>query len=158
LQQLAKHLAEAINATSSYVLEVNLASETLTVLAEYWSAAAKVEERVSDEGRVYPLGEAPSVFRALTRLMVVEKQVDERSLADGERVEMLRYGIRSAVIVPIVSRGHVLGYAELWESRRHRNFTLSERRLAQTLCQHAGGVIENARLFEETRQHAEEVT
>ena len=84
--------------------------------------------------------------------------MDQPGLAAQERAELLRYGIKSAAVVPIVSRGHVLGEAELWESRRRRTFTLSERRLAQTLCQHAGGVIENARLFEETRQHAEEVT
>ena len=44
LQQLAKHLAEAVDATSSYVMEVNLVNETLTVLAEYWSC------RRADEG------------------------------------------------------------------------------------------------------------
>jgi GAF domain-containing protein len=158
LQQLAKHLTEAVDVTSSYVMEVNLVSETVKVLAEYWGAAARVEERVSDMGRVYALDENPSVVRALTRMVVVEKQLDEPDLSAQERRELQSYGVRSAVIVPIVSRGHVLGHAELWESRQRRTFTLSERRLAQTLCQHAGGVIENARLFEETRQHAEEVT
>ena len=158
LQQLAKHLAEAVNVTSSYVLEVNLVNETLTVLAEYWTAAARLEERKSDLGRVYTLGENPTVFRALTRLTVMEMQVDQPGLTAHERAGLVSYGVKSAAIVPIVSRGHVLGEAELWESRERRSFTLSERRLAQTLCQHAGGVIENARLFAETRQHAEEVT
>jgi signal transduction histidine kinase len=57
-----------------------------------------------------------------------------------------------------VARGEVLGEATVWESRYTRQFTLSERRLLQTLCQHAAGVIENARLFEETLKHADEVT
>jgi signal transduction histidine kinase len=48
--------------------------------------------------------------------------------------------------------------ADLRESRRARLFTVSERRLLQTLCQHAAGVIENARLFAATRQNADEVT
>ena len=109
LQQLAKHLVEALDVTSSYVIEVNLATETLKVLAEYWNAAARAEERVSDLGRTYALGENPSVFRALTRLVVIEKQVDEAGLPAHERRELQRYGVRSAAIVPIVSRGHVLG-------------------------------------------------
>jgi GAF domain-containing protein len=158
LQQLAKHLSEAVDSTSCCVMEVNLVNETLTVLAEHWSTAARLDERVSDLGRVYLLTDNPSVYRALTRLVVIEKQVDDPALPAGERNELLRYGIKSAAIVPIVSRGQVLGEAEVWESRRRRVFTLSERRLAQTLCQHAGGVIENARLFAETRRHAEEVT
>jgi signal transduction histidine kinase len=57
-----------------------------------------------------------------------------------------------------VARGEVLGEAEIWESRRVRAFSLAERRMLQTLCQHAAGVIENARLFAETLQHADEVT
>ncbi len=158
LQQLAKHLGEAVDVTSSYVVEVNLVNETLAVLAEHWSSDARMEERASDLARVYALGDNPSVMRAITRLSVIEKQVDDPALPALERAELMSYGVKSAAIVPIVSRGHVLGAAELWESRRRRTFTLSERRLAQTLCQHAGGVIENARLFAETRQHAEEVT
>src|SRR4029079_3682185 len=35
LQQLARHLTEAVNVTSGYVMEVNLATDALTVLAEH---------------------------------------------------------------------------------------------------------------------------
>src|SRR5262249_55690292 len=66
LQQLAKHLCESVDVTSSYVLAVDLVNESLTVLAEHWSPAARQEERQSDQGRVYSLRDCPSVFRAIT--------------------------------------------------------------------------------------------
>ncbi|MCC6188865.1 MAG: GAF domain-containing protein [Anaerolineales bacterium] len=158
LGQLARHLTEAVGATSSYVLEVNLPAETVTVLAEYWAADALPQERSADLGQVYSLPEFPTNYQSITRLVVLEKQFADPRLSPAERAEMQRYGIRSAVVVPIVSRGEVLGQAEIWESRRQRVFTLAERRLLRTLCQHAAGVIENARLFEATLQHADEVT
>ena len=158
LQQLARHLTEAVDVTSSYVLEVNLTGETLTVLAEYRSAAASPGERRSNIGGAYSLADRPSVHRSITRLTVVEMHLDDPGLSETERAELIRYGIKSSALVPIVSRGEVLGEAELWESRRRRVFSLAERRLLQTLCQHAGGVIENARLFEQAVQHATEVT
>src|SRR5205085_10549289 len=89
---------------------------------------------------------------------VMERHFDGPGLTQGERDEMTAHGVKSLVVVPIISRGKVLGEAELWETRRRRTFTLAERRLLQTLCQHAAGVIENARLFEETVRHAAEVT
>jgi len=147
LGQLARHLTEAVGATSGYVLEVSLAAQTISVLAEYWAADALPQERVSDMGQVYHLPDYPTNYRAITRLQVLEKQLDDPALPASERLELQRYGIRSAAVVPLVSRGEVLGQAEVWESRRQRVFTLAERRLLQTLCQHAAGVIENARLF-----------
>jgi GAF domain-containing protein len=158
LQELARHLTEAVGATSGYVTEINRANDSFVVLAEYWSAAAGPEERVSDVGSAYPLDSHPSIQRALASLTIAERQVDDPYLAETERTLLQRYGVKSALVVPIVSRGEVLGTAEIWESRRKRIFQVAERRLLQTLCQHAAGVIENARLFEGTLQHADEVT
>jgi len=158
LGQLARHLTEAVGGTSGYVLEVNLPNDTLTVLAEYWAADAVTEERVSDLDGVFTLSQFPTSQRAVTRLAVFEKHSDDPQLPAAEQAKMQHYHILSAVVLPIVARGEVIGTAEVWESRRRRVFTLAERRLLQTLCQHAAGVIENARLFQATRQHADEVT
>jgi len=39
---------------------------------------------------------------------------------------LLRYGGRSALTVPLVIKGMSIGYADLWESRRRRDFTSEE--------------------------------
>src|SRR5678815_1653320 len=94
LQQLARHLTEAVNVTSGYVMEVNLATDALTVLAEHWSPAALPEERISDLGRVYPLSESPSIALAITQLTVVERHIDGPGLSEGERRELAAHGVK----------------------------------------------------------------
>ncbi|MCC7358955.1 MAG: GAF domain-containing protein [Anaerolineales bacterium] len=158
LSQLARHLTEAVSATSGYVMEANLAGDRLTVLAAYWAADALPDERVSDIGTVYPLSEYPTSWRSVAQQIAADKHSDDAHLPTIEQAELRRYSVLSAVVLPIVARGEVIGLAEVWESRRRRVFSLAERRLLQTLCQHAAGVIENARLFEATRRHADEVT
>ncbi|MBI1879022.1 MAG: hypothetical protein HYR94_12525 [Chloroflexi bacterium] len=48
-----------------------------------------------------------------------------------------------------------MAYAELWESRRQREFTAQEITLGQGIAQQAAIAIENARLLEQARQGAE---
>ena len=158
LNQLARHLTEAVSATSGYVMEANLAGDRLTVLAAYGAADALPGEAISDIGTVYRLSEYPTSWRSVSQQIATEKHVDDTQLPTFEQAEMRRYHVLSAVVLPIVARGEVIGLAEVWESRRRRAFTPAERSLLQTLCQHAAGVIENARLFEATRRHADEVT
>ncbi len=149
LEQLAKHLTEGLNATSGYITEVNWGEEALTILAEYWSEAASPSERISDLGRVYFLPDFPSIGKALTWGNPASFSVTDADLSDAERAQMLEYGAQSSLIVPILSRGHVLGAAEIWESRRVREFTAADYRLAQLLVRQAAGLIENAQLFGE---------
>jgi GAF domain-containing protein len=158
LEKLARHLAEAVGATSGYVVEVDLNHDSMSVLAKYWSLAAAPEERASDLGRTYVLSTFPTIKAAILAQTTTVLHVNDPSLGSYERDQYTAYGIQSALVVPIVARGQAVGYAEIWESRRHRDFTLAERRLLQTLCQHAAGSLENARLFAETARHAEEVT
>ncbi len=147
LELLAKHLTEALDATSGRVLEVNPEEETLTVRAEYWHETASAAERVSDVGRVYYIPDYPTISQALTWGDVISFNVDSPGLTEPERAQLLESGVQAALVVPITFRGRVLGEVEIWESRRARNFTLAEHRLAQTLVQQAAGIIENAQLF-----------
>src|SRR5690606_12568245 len=97
LEQLARHLTEAVDATSGYVLEVDLGAGVITVLAEYWSAAAVAEERVSDLGRSFSLADRTGARRAISRLTVVELQADDPAVSEVERTELLAYGVKSAL-------------------------------------------------------------
>ncbi|HBY92358.1 MAG TPA: hypothetical protein DEP84_00100, partial [Chloroflexi bacterium] len=147
LEKLARHLARALDATSSHVMEADLERATITVLAEYWTAAATAAERNSDLGRTYSLHDFPLSVRALTSGTVLGAQTDDASIGVAGGQHLIEYDVKSALLIPIVLHGKALGLAEVWESRRTRRFTPAERRLAQTLVQHAGSVIENARLY-----------
>ena len=54
--------------------------------------------------------------------------------------------------MPLVAKDVIFGYAELWESRRHREFTADEISLCHSMAQQAAMAFENARLFEAERK------
>lgn len=158
LEHLARHLTQALDATSGYILEVDLEHSTLTVLVEYWSAAAAPAERIPHSGRTYLLGDYPATAKTLASERVLSFRSDSPELTETERRELAAHGIRSELLVPIVVRGQGIGVAQIWESRTPRVFTPAEIRLARTLAQHAAGAIENARLFQAEQRGREEVT
>lgn len=158
LQKLATHLTEAVSATSGYVIEVDWPARTMTVRAEYWSKTASEPERKSDLDVSYAMDDYPNVRNAIAAQATTVLQGDDSALGPLEREQYRFYSVHSVLIVPILARGQTLGFAEIWESRRRRDYTEAERRLLQTLCQHASSSLENARLFAETARHAEEVT
>lgn len=157
LQQLARHMAEALAVTSSYITAMDQEKETLTVLAEYWSEDATPAERTSDLGRVYSMRDYPTVMQAVLAGEAVSMQAGDPGLSEVEKRQLADYGIKSMLFVPIAAHGRVFGDAEIWESRQPRIFTPAQIRLARTLAGHAASVIENARLFEAEHRRADEL-
>ena len=158
LQELARHLTEALGATSGYILQVDPKCQTMTVIAEYWSARAVLKEHKSDLGRSYLMRDFPSTVRAVAEHSMVSLQADDTDLAATERSQFSEYGIQSALLVPLLLGGQVVGQAEIWDSVRSRAFTANELHLAQMLAAQGAGLIVNARLYEESRQHEAQLT
>lgn len=159
LYKIIRHLTEAVQATSGYILELNPDQASVTLLTEYIAAAAGEQEQVSDLGRVYTLADYPTMTRAIKERQVITTDLMDSRLNPKEYQQLLDYGIQSVLIVPFVARGRVLGEAEIWESRRHRIFTPQQINLAQAIAQHAAIIIDNAHLFEQIQNqtiHLEE--
>jgi GAF domain-containing protein len=74
------------------------------------------------------------------------------------RETMHRLDIRSMLIAPLIVKGKVMGSIGLDAVGHQRCFDAEEVALAQTIANQVSIVIENARLFEETKQRAEEMT
>ena len=67
---------------------------------------------------------------------------------DGEHLRMLRaLGLRSAMVVPLVTRGRVIGELSLASAESGRRFDHADLELAQELARRAGTAIENAQLY-----------
>jgi len=148
LFRLARNLTDALEATSGYVMEINLEQMSFTILAEYWSPVATSVERTSDVGRAYLFADYPATWRAVADQQTLTMHPTDVDLSGVELQQLRDFGVKAALLVPIVLRGKVLGSAEIWETRRARHFSSAEKRLAQTLAQHAAGVLENVRLYE----------
>ncbi|MEW6400564.1 MAG: PAS domain S-box protein [Chloroflexota bacterium] len=147
LESLARHMVEALKATSGGIVAVNQAEQTLKVLAEYWASDARPAERHSDLGRVYPVDDYPIIMSSMATGQVLTIHFDDEGLSDTEKQQFADYEVKSMLFIPIVAQGKLLGDAEIWESRCRREFTQAEIRLAQAMASHAGSIIANAGLF-----------
>jgi PAS domain S-box-containing protein/putative nucleotidyltransferase with HDIG domain len=152
LTKLARHMTDTLQVTSSNIMAVNMNDATMEVMAEYWSAEATLTETHSDLGRVYPNIEFASVMDAMLIGEVLVMHWDDVGMTSIEHEQFATYGIKSMMFVPIMAHGQLLGDVELWESRRRREFTPAEIRLAQAMAGHAASIIENSTLFTLTRQ------
>ncbi|MBI5945690.1 MAG: PAS domain S-box protein [Chloroflexi bacterium] len=151
LQKLARHMTEALNATSGNILSINLAEETMQVVGEYWSDDAVSLEVQSDLGRVYPCRDYSTVISAVSDGKVLAIHKDTNGLTEVEKEQFDQYGIQSMMFVPIMAHGQLFGDIEIWESRRRREFTLAEIHLAQAMAGHAASIIQNANLVNAVR-------
>ncbi len=155
LEALARHLTEGLVATSAYIIEVDLESASIAILAEYWGAAARASERVTARAS-FPLVDFPHAERSARQQTAVQFRQSDADVSPAERVFFSIYGIQAELIVPVLARGQTLGLAAIWDSGAPRVFTSAEIRLAQTLARQAASVIDNARLFaareDETRR------
>jgi len=73
---------------------------------------------------------------------------------DAEQVELVRsLGVKSAMIVPLVTRGHTLGTITLVVSAESgRQYTEVDLALAEELARRAALAVDNARLYAEAQQ------
>jgi PAS domain S-box-containing protein len=73
---------------------------------------------------------------------------------DAEQIELVRsLGIKSAMIVPLVTRGHTLGTITLVVSAESgRHYTEADLALAEELARRAALAVDNARLYAEAQQ------
>jgi two-component sensor histidine kinase len=130
---------------------------TSTVLAKYIGEAASTAERENSDLNVtyYLPEEYPGIIEFLQSGQLRLSHRNNPDLPEVERRHMERFGAESAFVIPLQIRGQVMGYAELWESRRQREFTTQEIALSQGIAQQAAIAIENARLLEQARRDAE---
>jgi diguanylate cyclase (GGDEF)-like protein len=157
LNQLARHLTQALDATSSRIFEINPETREVNVLGEYWSRTARRIEQVSGAGCSASLHRFHAGQEDYQKGLAVSYSTNLAVLDPGDRQELEARGILASLAAPIMARGRLLGEAVVWESRRRREFSEAEKRLAQALVQHGVGVLENTHLYNTMRQRAIEL-
>jgi diguanylate cyclase (GGDEF)-like protein/PAS domain S-box-containing protein len=150
LDKLTEQLARVIDATSAYIVTYDLDQRTSMVAAEFFGEGASPQERKSDFGIPYQVESA--WFKKLEQGMEhVISHHDDPEQWDSEKQHMHQFGAKSILYIPIRFMGNALGHAELWESRRKRQFNKDEISLCQAISQQAGSAIERAMLFEQSQ-------
>ncbi len=155
LTRIAEQMAKVIDATSAYICSYEPGTETSTVLAEYVSTYASLQEQTSDLGVTYHLPPDFSGSWLPTGLPEVT-HLDDPGLSPPIRAHLNQYGAQTALNIPLQIRDQTIAFAQLWESRRQRDFTAEDIELCQALAQQAAVAIENARLYEQAQHEIEE--
>jgi HD-GYP domain-containing protein (c-di-GMP phosphodiesterase class II) len=89
----------------------------------------------------------PSIFQAMRVGDVLCMQADDPFLSSLEIDQYREYGIHSALFVPLLSHGSVVGFLEIWESRQRRVFSQNEINLARAMASYAANIIQISNLF-----------
>ncbi|GEM_PF-2212158 len=153
LQRLAEQMGRVIDVTSTYICDWKASTGLATVLAEYYGPQAQPKELVSDLGHAYLLAEDLGLTSEwLSNMQPMVAHVDDPIQPEFRLQHMREYGAQSILTVPLTAHGTLFGYAELWESRRRREFTAGEISLCSSMAQQAAIAFENARLFEAERK------
>ena len=153
LNRIAEQMGRTVDATSAYICSHDQETMTYTVLAEYISPQACVQECVSDLGATYEEDDPkfPEIMQAGQHFISF---IDDPDLPESERAHMREYGAQTVLYIPLRIKGQLVGHTELWESRRRREFTSGEIALCQGIAQQTAIALENARLFEEEKRRA----
>ena len=155
LNQIVAELGKAIDATSATINYYELTSGATTVIAEYIGPEANTTEKVSDLHSVYPEVDEIVFFERDKKMRAGQHDVAHKgdaNLTSYERMDMQEYGVRTKLYIPLLIRDEFIGYAEIWETRRSREFTSAEIGLCKDLAQQAAIALENARLYEQAQE------
>ena len=96
-----------------------------------------------------------SLARVLeTKAPLAIRDAQNDLLLANVREIIVRRGIKSILLLPLVVRGEVIGTIGLDELRAMRDFTPAEIELAQTITNQAASAIANARLYEDVKRRA----
>lgn len=166
-QELAAQ--SAISTTLSQSLDLNEITQTMVremarvfdveqcglVLFAHGYGELVAQERppdVADRGRVrVPLTNNPSMERIMeTQQPLYIADVETDPLVADLREVLRQQDIRSMLLIPLISKGQVIGTVGLDSLGTLRTFTDEDIRLAQSLANQAAVAIENARLYEQT--------
>ncbi len=146
-QRMARHLADAMGADECGICVWDEAGDRLLTAGYHPpSRAAEIEPS-------YPLADYPATRRLLETGIEMVVEVDDPA-ADADEVAYLRsISQRSMVMIPLVVRGRAIGSVELTTATQEQ-FDGQRLELAKVLAGEAAILLDNARLYEETRVRA----
>jgi signal transduction histidine kinase/CheY-like chemotaxis protein len=151
LQTIAHHAQGLLKADIAYVAPVDPATGTATIVA----SAGAWTDVLRDLGIAPGRGVGGHVLATGTAVTVADCATDSRIASEHSDL-LRREGIVSALVVPISLQGRTSGLLYV-ANRRPSVFSRQDEETLSHLATQAAIAIENARLYEQVRQYAEEL-
>jgi PAS domain S-box-containing protein len=148
LDEIASRLGEAIGATSAFICAYDQTQMTTKVLAHYAGPDANEKERFSIPEGTYSLRDYfPGTAQNLEGNESVVSYADDPDLPEAQRNHYRDFDTQTSLFIPMRVGGRLVAYADLWDSREQRVFSLQEIALCEGIAQQAAVAMENARLY-----------
>ncbi|MFB0536453.1 MAG: GAF domain-containing protein [Anaerolineae bacterium] len=152
LRNLARRVGRVVDATSVCIWDGNPETQTATLLAHHTGPEATERERISRLGATYSISDCPITLGVLRTRQPLSISVSDPHTGEGDKARLLELGGKTSLIVPLMTRDRIIGFIDLLESRRERQFDHRETRLCQTIANQAAIAVENAWLYEGERK------
>jgi GAF domain-containing protein len=154
LPYLARSLCEAMNSSRVELYELNEKTGDLTVVAHY-ATLEQAPAESSSAGQTRSLSDFHAAAEALSWDRPLQVRIDDSEIDAQDKAVLADREAQAALLLPIAVHGHTLGLAAVWESDGPRRFAPGEIALGQTLIHQAAIAMENASLFEATREQVQ---
>lgn len=120
--------------------------------------ACKHRQAILQPGDIINLKQRAVVLNMLRQQRPVFLHLSGPSLDQTEQEEMQQRGIKSRLMVPLITKGQSIGWLELADKQQERLFTGDEVRLSRTLASQIAVAMQNAYYVQQTEQTLEEAT
>ena len=151
MKRILATTAELTDSTEASILLGDARTGELHFLTAFGSASGKLMEAdvsVPIEGSI-----AGAVFTSGKPVVVSDVQTDPRFYKEVDR--QIGFRASSLLGVPLYGRDRFIGVLEALNKRGDQGFSQEDVDVLVTLAAHAAVAIENARLYQEVRDHAE---
>ncbi len=149
LKAICKEMVRIFNARNTGVGLLNGTKTTLRLVAFH----SGIEGEKDATGMEIPVdGNAATVYVIQSGQTIVVCDVQNNPIMDSFHDIAASRGTHCIMIVPLISKGEVIGTIGLPTRDPDRVYTASDVALAQTIASQISSVIENARLYEETEK------
>lgn len=149
LDALLRMLAEAVPVDVAEFCEYEHGARTMHTIARHTTD----QTATTTELDIYPVDRTPEFALAVDERRTIALYVDDDALSSAARAEMLALGKKAVLVIPMQSRGEVVGLVYLAAHAGMRRFSADELRLATAIAAQGAPALENAQAY--AREQAE---
>lgn len=154
---IVQHMNRALNASACTLVLYDQRAGAVRVEADYRGPRHAEPEGIQATGHFWPLETRPQMRTAINTQEPVQVYRDDPALDDITRALLVDLGDHAQLLVPMVAGGRVIGVVDWTDNQPGRRFVAGDVLLAQTLVAQATIALENALLFRQLQERANEL-
>ncbi|MEK7277466.1 MAG: GAF domain-containing protein [Chloroflexota bacterium] len=155
LETISRELVAVFSARNTGIALLDPDRKALTVVADYSASP----DEPSALGIVIPLENNPSTLRVIeTRRSLIIPDTQHNPLTAPIHDIMRARGTECLLIVPLLTRGEVVGTIGIDTNQPDREFTQAEATLAETIAGQIAQAVETGQLYQQLQRRAGQLT